>query len=560
MENLPVEIIHRIFDHLDIETIFFSVRPINRLYRCIVFNYDRFDFHLKFISKTHFDVLCRFIPPQNIRSLTLYNNEQTPDQIPSFLQRVRFRQLTQLHSIHLHGTNGLQLNYLFQRIDLNLLQSLSLQIEVYGYQRRETTEQHLSTVVNQRNLQTLHLNINYIRLNKIEWPSNGSIQSLTLYGYLTFDNLVKIFSCSPQLHRLTLRGNFPKIRANIIRCLFPQLRSFILEQVESTIDELESFLLLTPSLTYLKIITIVDTFDGKRWEHFIQINLPHLDQFEFDIKFKRITKQIRKDAELILRSYRTSFWIEQKKWFVSIKINESEFDNFQMYSTSIIRTITENLNGTNLVLSTSNEISDKNRITEMKLRFPRSLSESTLMSMNIFNYPNLTKLHLHFDEELSINLKKFFSTRIDLPQLIEVKLESLYFNRENQQVLCDMLKILQRSFKLSTLVIQSSYHRHKIFRFLNGIISNLPSQINYLDIPIDQATHLKMILKRCLHLKAIRLQTKRKCCTNIQQWFEENSIGSIFKMEDLWCGIWIGRIQQQNHRHHQPIRPNHNRS
>ena len=88
MENLPVEIFHRIFDHLDIETLFFSVRPVCRSFQSIVLNYGQFDFHLKLSSKAHFDVLCRFIPPQNIRSLTLYKNERIPDQISSFLQQV----------------------------------------------------------------------------------------------------------------------------------------------------------------------------------------------------------------------------------------------------------------------------------------------------------------------------------------------------------------------------------------------------------------------------------------------------------------------------------------
>ena len=62
METLPVEIFHRIFDHLDIETIFFSLRPVDRLFRSIVLNYDRWDFHLKIASKAQFDVLCRLLP------------------------------------------------------------------------------------------------------------------------------------------------------------------------------------------------------------------------------------------------------------------------------------------------------------------------------------------------------------------------------------------------------------------------------------------------------------------------------------------------------------------
>ena len=559
MEKLPLEIFHRIFDHLDIETLFFSIRPVSRSFQSIVLNYDRLDFHLKLSSKLHFAVLCRFIPPQNIRSLTLYNNEQTPGQISLFLQQVHLRQLTQLHSIDLDGIDEFQLNYLCQRINLNL-RSFSIHIKNYDNLRTKTTGHHLSTIVKQGNLQTLHLNIQNIQISEIEWASNCSIQSFTLYEDFTFNNLKKIFSCSPQLHRLTVRGKFPEIKADIIPCLFPQLRSLIIEPVKCTIDELESFLLLTPSLSYLKIITIVDAFDGKRWEDFIQINLPHLDQFEFDIKFKRITKQIREDLELILESYRTSFWIEQNKWFISIKVNEFEFNNFQIYSNSIVRTIYENLNGQNFVLSTSNEIYHNDQITDIILRFPQSLSESTLMSMNIFNYPNLTKLHLHFDRKLSINLKKFFSTRIDLSQLIQVNLESLYFNRENQQVVCDILQILQRSSKLSTLIIQNSPYQYQIYPCFNEIIPNLPAQINHLHIPINDIKQVEMIFERCFHLRVIQFQTRLNYGTDVKQWFEENSIGSIFRKGNQFDIVWIGQIKEQNHLHHKRIKANHDHS
>ena len=67
------------------------------------------------------------------------------------------------------------------------------------------------------------------------------------------------------------------------------------------IDQLQSFLLLTPSLIYLKLIGEDCVFDGKRWEEFIQINLPHLDKFEFFITSQTLNNQTHEDLQLINR-------------------------------------------------------------------------------------------------------------------------------------------------------------------------------------------------------------------------------------------------------------------
>ena len=180
MKKLPVEIFHRIFDHLDIETLFFAVRPVCRLFLSNIQSYDRFDFNLKLSSKIHFNALCRFLPPENIRSLTLYNNKQTPDQIPSFLRQVRLQQLTRLHSIDLDGIKEFQLNYLFQRIHLDFLRSFSIRITEYDDSTKQITLNYLSTVVRQSTLRHLYLNISNSRISDLSWPMNSPIECLTI--------------------------------------------------------------------------------------------------------------------------------------------------------------------------------------------------------------------------------------------------------------------------------------------------------------------------------------------------------------------------------------------
>ena len=548
MDNLPVEIFHRIFDHLDIETIFFSIRPVCRFFRLIVQNYDRLDFHLKIISKTRFDVLCRLIPPENIRSLTLYNNEQMPDQISLFLSRIRLRQLTKLHSVDLDGIDEFQLNYLFKRINLNLIKSFSIQIGKYDNRRRKTTVNHLSTIVKRTNLRKIHFNIKNNRISEIEWPMNCSIQCLILDRDITFDNLVKIYSCSPELHRLIVKDRFSRLnKEQIVRPSFPQLTSLILEDVDVTIDQLESFLLLTPSLISLKLLGRCEIFDGKRWEDFIQRNHPHLNRFEFDIICDEPNDQTREDLELIIESYRSPFWIEHKKWFIALEMNGKSPDYFHIYSIPMCKSLFfSDFKPDKILLSTSNEISMHKNISELIFTLERPMIEVFATSQDLPYFPNVTKVHIDLDEEVSINLIDCLGRIINLSQLIEVKLESFYLDNVNENHLYDTLKALEQSSKLSILIIISDDRQDEIDPFLNRIIPILPRQINHLLIPIKEMKQIEMIFERCPHLTVGEFSTERRLSREIVQWFEEKTIGSIVRRVKECDTIWIGKKKEEN--------------
>ena len=66
-----------------------------------------------------------------------------------------------------------------------------------------------------------------------------------------------------------------------------------------------------------------------------------------------------------------------------------------------------------------------------------------------------------------------------------------------------------------------------------------------------------MIFQRCLHLNVIQFQSmSRRTSKATERWFNENTIGSIFRRIERRATIWIGRIKQQNHLHHQRIKAN----
>ena len=539
MENLPVEIIHRVFDYLDIKTIFFSIRPLCELFRLIVLNYDRFNFHLKLSSKADFDVLCRFILPENIRSLTLHNNEQIPDQISTFLQQVHLGQSTLLHSIDLDGIDEFQFNYLCQRINLNLLRSFSIRISKYDDRSRKATVNYLSTIFKQVNLRRLYLDVKNSRISDLSWPINCSIECLTINGNVKFDNLMKMISYSPQLRRLIIKRTSFGIKTNYGEGYsFVQLKSLIIEVLYLSINELESFLLLTPSLSYLKLIGTIETFDGKRWEDFIKLNLPHLDQFQFDVRCSHIQWKIK--------SFRSPFWVEHKKWFVQCQWDPAKSSDYELYSIPKCKSSFEiDFDSKKEMISTGDQTFQTTNIDQIILRLGNYFTESMLTSANSPFFPNVTKLHLHFDGQIMSNATNLLSKIINLSQLIEVQLECFNLDRNNEDFFYEILTQLGQSSQLSMLIIRSRFCQKYIYSSFERIVQRIPSQIKYFQIPVKDVEHIGMIIEHCHQLRVLQIpKTCLSISKQIQEWFDVNTIGSVLSQSDDYDTIWIGNIPQ----------------
>ncbi len=549
IENLPVELFHRIFDNLDAQTILFSIRSVCRLFRSIVNSYDRYNLDFKIISKCNFHRLCRLIPPQHLISLSLYNNEQSPDQISFFISNYRLRQLTRLHTLNLLGIDEFQLNMILKRIDLNCLTSFSLHIQKYDDRRKKTTERYLSSIIVQSTLRKIELNIKSDRISNIKWPSNCRIESLILNEDIIIDNLIPIFSCSPQLHTLIIKQNLLNITDNPTKKFsFQQLTSLTFEELDMTINQLESFLLLTSSLTYLKLIGNGFVFDGNRWEQFIQVNLPHLNKFEFFISSWKLTDQIQDDLQLIIQSFQSPFWIEYKKWFVACEFDLKQPRRIHIYSIPICKSIFQyEFDSEKCFLSTSNNLSITKNINEIILPLKTPINNDIFEQTNP-SFPNVTKLSIDLGRKMSINLINYLPSIINISQLIEVKLESYYFGKDNKNILFDMINLIEGSSKLSSLIIHSRFCKYELYPFINELCSILPRQIKYLQIPIYQLEQIEIIFKRCQYLAFIKFEiTRAKFSAEVVQWFQQKTIDSMFGRHNGCECIWIGKkINQIN--------------
>jgi hypothetical protein len=286
------------------------------------------------------------IKPQNVISLILSNDEQTSDQIDLFVSLVRLRQFTRLRSLTLLNIDEAQLNFILKEINPDLLTSFTLSVRKYDDRQIKTTNNFPALTLAHSNLRQLEFDIAPKRMSKVSWPLNCAIQYLTINNDISIDNLFTILQCSPHLQTIIMKKNFADLNNNIIPTTssfisFQQLTSLTIENLGVTIDKLESFLSLTPSLVHLKLIGGKNMLYGKRWEEFIEINLVQLDKFEFFFDEWYGNQKNSADLEVIIASFRTPFWTEHKKWFVICEYKDDWTKTIHLYSIPICKSFLE---------------------------------------------------------------------------------------------------------------------------------------------------------------------------------------------------------------------------
>jgi len=475
--------------------------------------------------------------------LTLYNDEQIPDQISLFISNCRLQQLARLRSISLFGIDENQLNFILKRINVDHLTSFSIYIREYDQRRRKTTAHYISSIMAQATLRKVELNIKDPRLSTIQWPSNCRNESLTLNEYIGVDNLFEIIGCSPQLHQLIIKADITLMPNNLNqKSGFTQITSLSLEKMRMSIDDLEYFLSLTPSLIYLKLIGHSSVFDGKRWEEFLPGNLPHLNKFEFLISSLKSINQTRKDLKLILQSFQSPFWIEHKKWFVACAFHRNFPRTIQIYSIPICKTIFDDrLHSKMCFLSTSKHLLTLENFNQVDLRLEEPINNNLLKTIDT-PFTNVTKLRLEFCDTMSTDVINHLQSIFNLSQLVEVYLESSSFDRTNKDHLFNVIKLIDQSSKLTSLTIHSRYWKSWIHPYLNDLCSILPRQIKYLQMPISEVKQIEMIFERCQHLSIAKFETiGRKYSSKIDEWFHQNTIDSTFRKQIRFTHVWIGK-------------------
>ncbi|CAF5145643.1 unnamed protein product [Rotaria sp. Silwood1] len=186
------------------------------------------------------------------------------------------------------------------------------------------------------------------------------------------------------------------------------------------------------------------------------------------------------------------------------------------------------------------------------------MKEKKLTKSNAM-FPNITKLNLTIERRSPMNSLEFLRSVVDVSKLVEVKLESHCFHKNNQNLLFEIISILEQAYSLSSLIIHSRCCKYELYPFLNHIFSIIPRQIKRLQTPINQLDQIETILKRCQNLLVVRFEiTRLKFSQEVIDWFNPNTMDSTFRRHDRCDVIWIEKKIDCIKHNHKRIKLNEN--
>jgi hypothetical protein len=123
---LPIELLYTLFTYFLAHEILLSFSNISDHVDAVLLSYSCYRVDFNSILKCHFDLICRQIRPDQVISLKLSDNDDTPGQTELFLSRFRIKHFTRLQSLILGIMEYENLESIFSNMNqLNQLCSFS---------------------------------------------------------------------------------------------------------------------------------------------------------------------------------------------------------------------------------------------------------------------------------------------------------------------------------------------------------------------------------------------------------------------------------------------------
>jgi hypothetical protein len=294
LDRLPVELIFDVFTFLTAAEILHSFHNFSRYLRKCIRSYQQYKINFKAINKREFDRICSAIRPDQIMTLTISDDEETPGQMDLFFTRFpTFDQsFTRLEHLQL-----LNLEEFPSWSQLECLHTLTVDfkrrpLHSFEYNLIEQCDKNLINIFRLPGLRTLILNNELLNIDfnfKI-LPIAEHLHKFKVH-LRTIDDLPFIFKCIPNIQRLNLSLKTRAI-ANDFVSEFDVPRS--LTHLTITLryglqDEIEQILQACSMLTYLNIhiernqTDFQQWLDGDWWQFLIENFLPQLTIFRLRV-------------------------------------------------------------------------------------------------------------------------------------------------------------------------------------------------------------------------------------------------------------------------------------
>jgi hypothetical protein len=348
LTTLPVELIYKILENVPLVDILSSVCLVNKRLRSISLIYPRS--HLDFscvdtsMDKSKFDSICTqmLCSTSQVVSLTLFDKDDLMTSTKNDLFFSRFK----IIDTTFPNLRVLTLTYityrtwcLFKTRFPPLIMTLFINLYLSGSNCNAylcTTE--ASDILNgllflSPLLQRLSVKMANVSKNalKIRRPNSSALSSVQ---YLHIDyakiNLFSLVAVTPMLQTLECCFEASNLKSDKIYPRLYHLQRLQIELWNITLTKMTTLLSAFPQLAYLTVIAHdldSDMADGRVWERLLQ----QIKHFEFKFIFTLYTSR---QEPLSLDSFRTKFWLEEKKWFVTYDRSSNPNNYSMLYSNS----------------------------------------------------------------------------------------------------------------------------------------------------------------------------------------------------------------------------------
>lgn len=456
LEHLPNELLLKLFDYLSVLHAFQAFANLNGRFRSLVLTrcqQARLDF--RSISKTDFDTLCRDYLPlfsDDLLSLRLANGNNTPQQIALFLSYgLRFQQFTHLRSLslsHICSSHLLE-QLLSDCAHLPCLGHLSLsncQLSV----DRSAARRLYDHIWRLPKLTHCCLDIHFAQGNHFPTPNVRctSLTSLTIVNTpCCWNSLTHLLRSAPNLEHLSVAfvGYVDRYDSPLPPLAITRLHlSF-----DCSLNVLQHLLQNLPDLQHLTLETSNIHMDGTQWEELISTYLLHLQILRFKMRFSpSVGAHKEEQIDALLDSFRTKFWVEERRWFVRCHWYASD----DQYSLDFIDLFTlpymfkEFLSYTGCILAKSTWSDDDaywsfNRVNQ--LCYGSTHFTSSLMSRVQFTSIQHLSLSLPFNEQ-------FLAVVPKLDRLVSL-IVSINNSKRTESIDAQLQQLLERAVHLTAL-------------------------------------------------------------------------------------------------------------
>ncbi|CAF2850623.1 unnamed protein product [Rotaria sp. Silwood2] len=543
LSTLPVELIYRILNILDNETILFSFGNVCKRFQFIIHTYNQYKLNFQSISKPYFDSICQLIHPENIISLTLSNDNRTPNQIKCFFSFFQIQQFICLRSLKLIDVDEDDFHRIFQF--KHILISLAFTFRNNVLQNSETLPL-ISSIISNNSLRQLDLFLSLKNINDLLWPNQCLLQSLILSQRINFKQFSTILSYSLQLKTIVLQDCIAEdLTDNDSLISYPQLISLTFDDSELNMNECQIILSLTPSLEHFHIVGGRSLSNGLCWEEFIKKKLLKLNKFEF--AFCGDTDVIFEDSikvESLMTSFRTPFWIDNKHWFVVCYYFKNSA-KYSLYSLPICKSKVRYYPHKDKISCSTysnfyNDVSMTDSVREMQLNLTNLMAyhdqdvKNTSASYPFFR--KLNKILLFIDNEWPIGSVEYLSTFIDLSCIVELIISIDFDPKSVSNKLTNITHLLKKTLNLYTLTIDSTSASAE------NICLLVPDHIKHLQVSVQTTDDIKLIIEQLKHLSSVTFEVlyDTKCLSPefVTQLMEKRN-QSTYRNENMFLSIWF---------------------